>query len=161
MSATHESRQGGARVRFPPPLVFLLLLGAGALVQRYVMRAPMPVPSLGRWILAAVFGLPGLALLVHAQLLFKRAGQSPAPWLPSPELVLRGAYRFTRNPMYLGMTLTTLGIAFVADDVWMVAAAFFGLVIVHLIAVVPEEAYLGEKFGEGYARYKAKVRRYL
>jgi protein-S-isoprenylcysteine O-methyltransferase Ste14 len=161
LTTTHQSKQGGARVRFPPPLVFLGLMGVAALVQHFVTRVTVPIPSLPRFVLAALFGLPGIALLVQAQGLFKRSGQHPAPWKPSPELVLAGIYRFSRNPMYLGMTLITIGVAFAADDVWMIAAAFVALTIVHVIAVLPEEAYLGEKFGDAYAQYKAKVRRYL
>ena len=156
-----QSKQGGARVRFPPPLVFIGLMGVAALVQHWLARVTIPTPSLPRYVVAALFGVPGLALIADAQLLFKRSGQNPTPWKPSPELVLAGAYRFTRNPMYLGMTMTTLGIAFALDDVWMIAAAFVGLVAVHYIAVLPEEAYLGEKFGESYKSYRAKVRRYL
>jgi protein-S-isoprenylcysteine O-methyltransferase Ste14 len=157
----HQSKHGGARVHFPPPMVFVGLMGVAALVQWLVVRVTVPIAPLPRFVLAAIFGLPGIALTMSAHGLFKRSGQNPVPWMPSPELVLTGIYRFTRNPMYLGMTLVTIGIACAANDVWMIAAAFVGLVVVHVIAVLPEEAYLGEKFGDAYARYKSKVRRYL
>ncbi len=157
----HQSKRGGARVRVPPPLVFLALAVVAALVQHFVARVTIPIPSLPRFAVAAIFGLPGVALLAQARLLFKRSGQNPVPWMPSPELVLRGVYGWSRNPMYVGMTLVTIAVAVALDDAWMIAAALVALVVVHVTAVLPEEAYLAEKFGASYTAYKAKVRRYL
>lgn len=151
----------GAQVRFPPPLVFLggILLGVAC---RYVI-APAPIP-VARMI-SAVGGLlllaAGLGLIVWARQLFSRTGQSPIPWKPSPELLLQGPYRFTRNPMYLGMTLITLGLGLTTDNLWIAPFALLALLTVHVIAVLPEERYLSDKFGESYTAYLAQVRRYL
>ena len=153
--------RGGARVRIPPPLVYLALIGAGVAL-RYLV-APPPLPG-SRGVQFAVGGaLVALALAIGGSAvgLFKKSGQNPAPWKPSPSLVLQGAYRFTRNPMYVGMTLILVGIGFALDDLWLVIGAALFLVVVHYTAVLPEEAYLDEKFGDDYRAYKKKVRRYL
>jgi protein-S-isoprenylcysteine O-methyltransferase Ste14 len=92
---------------------------------------------------------------------FRRTGQDPAPWKPSPSLILDGPYRFSRNPIYTGMTLVQLGVGISAGNGWIVLLAPLALLIVHVTAVLPEEAYLGERFGESYLRYKESVRRYL
>jgi protein-S-isoprenylcysteine O-methyltransferase Ste14 len=47
----------------------------------------------------------GVSLVVSARILFTRTGQNPIPWKPTPELILQGPYCFTRNPMYVGVTL--------------------------------------------------------
>jgi protein-S-isoprenylcysteine O-methyltransferase Ste14 len=153
--------RGGARVKLPPPLLLLALIGMGVLL-RYV-GAPPPLPG-GRAVQFAVAGvLVVVALLIGGSAvgLFKKSGQHPAPWKPSPSLVLQGAYRFTRNPMYVSMTLIIIGLGFALDDLWLVIGAALFLIVVHYTAVLPEEAYLEEKFGDDYRAYKKKVRRYL
>jgi protein-S-isoprenylcysteine O-methyltransferase Ste14 len=158
--AKAQSKYGGAKVRFPPPLIFLALVGAAVAVQRSIW--PMAI-RLGFWsrLVGGVAALAGLAMVIAARLWFRRTGQNPVPWTPSPELLVRGVYRYTRNPMYVGVTLFQFGLGAAIDNLWISALAPIGLAIVHFIAVRPEEAYLTEKFGESYLRYKAAVRRYL
>jgi protein-S-isoprenylcysteine O-methyltransferase Ste14 len=130
--------------------------------SQYVV-APAPVP-VGRAI-SAVGGIlilmAGLGLIASARLLFSHTGQNPIPWKPSPELILKGPYRFTRNPMYLGVTLFEVGLGLAVNNLWISLFAAPALLTVHFIAVLPEERYLSDKFGESYRAYLAKVRRYL
>jgi protein-S-isoprenylcysteine O-methyltransferase Ste14 len=102
-----------------------------------------------------------VGLIISARILFVRTRQSPVPWKPSPELIFNGPYRFTRNPMYVGMTLFELGLGVALNNLWISLFAPLGLVVVHFIAVRAEERYLSEKFGEPYKAYLARVRRYL
>ena len=155
-----ESDERGANVRFPPPLVYVafILLGVG-FQYATLLRAPGP-----RYVVVATgiaFLLAALWLIFNALNLFKRTGQDPAPWKPSPELVLRGPYRFTRNPMYLGLTCIQIGLGLLLNNLWVSLLAALSLLVVHFIAVVPEERYLTEKFGDSYRGYLIKVRRYL
>jgi protein-S-isoprenylcysteine O-methyltransferase Ste14 len=76
-------------------------------------------------------------------------------------MIVQGPYRFTRNPMYVGLTLFMAGLGLLFDDLWVLAFCLPALAIVHFTAVIPEEGYLTEKFGEDYVRYCQKVRRYL
>ena len=159
--AQANSIERGARVRFPPPLVFLSGLLLGVACQYLVAPAPVPVPraiSAGGGLLLL---MAGLGLVASARILFMRTGQNPVPWKPSPTLILKGPYRFTRNPMYLGITLFELGLGLAVNNLWISLFAVPALVTVHLIAVLPEERYLAEKFGESYKAYLAQVRRYL
>ena len=151
----------GARVRFPPPLVFLAGILLGVACQRLIAPAPVPVDrmisTVGGLLLLAV----GLGFIAAARRFFVRTGQNPVPWKPSPELILQGPYRFTRNPMYLGMTLITLGVGLALNNLWIALFALLALSTVHVIAVLPEERYLSEKFGERYEAFRTRVRRYL
>ena len=106
-------------------------------------------------------GCAVLAITTSALVLFRLSGQDPKPWLPSPSMIVRGPYRFTRNPMYVGLTSLMAGIGLLLDSVWVLALCLPALVTVHFLAVVREEAYLTEKFGEEYIRYREKVRRYV
>jgi protein-S-isoprenylcysteine O-methyltransferase Ste14 len=158
---TQVDGERGARVRFPPPLVYLIsiLLGVG---MRYT-AGPLAVPAYRYLALTAGVAilLGGLWLIVGAWKLFKRTGQDPKPWKPTPEIVSSGPYRFTRNPMYLGLTCIQIGVGLALNNLWISLLAAFSLLAVHFIAVLPEENYLTEKFGDSYRGYLVKVRRYL
>ncbi len=157
---TAQSKHGGAKVGFPPPLVYLGLLGFGVALARWVAPLPLPIPFWPRLVVGVATASAGLAMVLSARLWFKRTGQDPKPWRPSPELLVKGIYRYTRNPMYVGITLFQLGLGIALDNGWIAAFAPLALAIVHFLAVRPEEAYLSEKFGESYLQYRAAVRRY-
>ena len=154
------SGEGGAKVRLPPPAIYVafLLLGWGLL---YAAALPVPGPRYVSLAAGVLIVLAGFWLIAGAIKLFRRTGQEPAPWKPTPELVLSGAYRFTRNPMYLGLTCIQAGLGLAVNNLWITVLAPFSLLAVHFLAVVPEERYLTEKFGESYRAYLSKVRRYL
>jgi len=109
MSKT-QNKDGGARVHFPPPLVFLALVGAGVAVERWMWPFAVPLAFWPRMTVGIVVTLTGAALVISARIWFTRTGQSPIPCKPSPELLVRGVYHHTRNPMYLGVTTFQLGL---------------------------------------------------
>lgn len=151
----------GAKVRFPPPLVFLGAIVLGVIVQRTAVPLSL-VFARGLRLAAAVLILAcGVSLVASARILFKRTGQNPIPWKPTPELILQGPYRFTRNPMYVGVTIFVIGLGLALNNLWISLFAAPALLLVHFIAVLPEERYLAEKFGESYRSFLAQVRRYL
>jgi len=154
------SADKGAEVRFPPPFVFLafILLGVGL----HYLVAPIPQPE-SRWIviLGVLFLVAGAALMAAAVMDFRRTGQEPAPWTPSPVLITRGPYLWTRNPMYLAFTGLQVGLGLVLGNLWISLLAPLSLAVVHVIAVLPEEAYLTRRFGDSYEEYRRRVRRYV
>jgi len=156
-----ESGEGGAKVRFPPPLVYLISLLLGVAIRYAVGPLPVPGARYAALIASVAIVVAGLWVIADAWMLFRRTGQDPAPWKPSPELVLSGAYRFTRNPMYLGLMCIQVGLGLALSNLWICLLAGFSLLTVHFIAVLPEERYLAEKFGDSYQGYVGKVRRYL
>ena len=159
MSATDP--RGGARVRLPPPLVFVVSIGAGVGLRYLVLPPPLPLGRTAQIAVGALIALAALALGGAAFGLFKRTGQDPRPWTPAPELLLGGVYRFTRNPMYVSFMMLQIAIGTMLNNLWVVLGAAPLLLIVHYTAVLPEEAHLDEKFGEPYRAYKKRVRRYL
>jgi len=156
-----EAAERGADVRFPPPLVFLISILSG-IALRFAL-APISVSahsSLLRWAGAAI-AVGGLGMGLPARSLFRRTGQDPKPWAPSPELVLTGPFRFTRHPMYVGLMFVQLGFGLLFNNLWISVLAPVSLLAVHFTAVLPEERYLAEKFGQSYQDYQRRVRRYL
>jgi protein-S-isoprenylcysteine O-methyltransferase Ste14 len=155
-----DSTERGANVHIPPPLVYIGLIVLGALLQYTI--APIPFPG-DAWIriVGVIIVVAGLALIFSALATFRRTGQDPKPWTPSPELIVQGPYRWTRNPMYVGLTCILVGLGLALNNLWFSLLAAVALLVVHFIAVLPEEKYLNGKFGSSYDDYCRKVRRYL
>ena len=155
-----QSTERGANVHIPPPLVYIGFIVLGALLQYTI--APIPFPG-DAWIriVGVIIVVAGLALIFSALATFRRTGQDPKPWTPSPELIVQGPYRWTRNPMYVGLTCILVGLGLALNNLWFLLLAAVALLVVHFIAVLPEEKYLNEKFGSSYKEYRTKVRRYI
>jgi protein-S-isoprenylcysteine O-methyltransferase Ste14 len=143
----------------PPPLIFAGGLGAGLLVNRL-----RPTPFLPR----ALSKVSGWPLVVFGCLLglwgfgeMRRAGTNVDPYHPTTAIVEAGPYRYTRNPLYVGMALIYSGVAARANAL---PAALLLPAVLHLVdrgVVRREERYLEGKFGEEYLRYKGRVRRWI
>src|ERR1051325_6975305 len=138
--ATIEASDG-AKVRFPPPLVAFLSTVLGVALNYARPIAGIPLGSTPRIALGIVIFLAGFASAMSARLYFIRTKQSVVPWTPTPELIFQGPYRFTRNPMYVGLTLMQVGIGIAVNVLWISLLAAATLAIIHVIAVRPEEAY--------------------
>jgi protein-S-isoprenylcysteine O-methyltransferase Ste14 len=143
----------------PPPLLFVLPLAAAFLGERFAPMSFVHGPL--RWIIGSLFVLAGLALDIVGFATQRRAGTDPIPFHPTTRIVSHGLYRFSRNPMYLGFGLWTLGIALLLNSAWMLLAVPIGLVLTDRLVIAREEQYLERKFGEEYLRYKRGVRRWL
>jgi protein-S-isoprenylcysteine O-methyltransferase Ste14 len=156
-----SSAEHGAAVRFPPPLIFLIWTLVGVVAYFEVARAPVPVERMISAVAGVLILLIGVGIVASARIHFTRTGQSPIPWKPSPELILQGPYRFTRNPMYVGVTVIQIGLGVAFNNLWIALFAPLSLLTVHFVAVLPEERYLSEKFGKSYRTYLTQVRRYL
>jgi len=102
-----------------------------------------------------------LAIGLWGRKTMHRAGTNISPLKPSINLVNTGPYRFSRNPLYVAVTLLYLGLTFLCNSWWGVALLFPVLVVLHFGVVRREERYLERKFGEEYLAYRSQVRRYL
>ena len=158
MSDTSSDTSG---VRFPPPLVYAGGFAAGYAAHRLLpiplWPGPTPVGSLLGWGLLVV----GVLLAVGSAYLFRRAGTTPNPAKPTSALVLSGPYRFTRNPMYLGMAILYVGGTLLLNDPWPLAFLPVVMALVRRYVIAREEAYLERKFADEYRAYKARVRRWI
>ena len=103
----------------------------------------------------------GAALAIWGVLTFRRAGTTVLPFRSAAAMVRDGPYRFTRNPMYVGMTLAYVGLALVFNTMWPVVALPLVLVALVRLVISREEEYLEAVFGDEYLGYKRDVRRWL
>jgi protein-S-isoprenylcysteine O-methyltransferase Ste14 len=146
-------------VPIAPPLLFVLPILV-SLAFEWLVPSSF-VHGIFRWILGVLFVITGIALAGGGFITQKRAGTDPIPFNPSTRIVAHGPYRFTRNPMYIGLALCTLGIAIMADSAWMLGAVPIGLALTDRLIIRREERYLERKFGEEYLTYKRRVRRWI
>lgn len=150
-----------AGVRFPPPLIFLGALLLGLAAGRFV-----PLSSFGieRRLLVAIGALlfvAGAAIMLWAAGLFRRLGTNVRPTQPTSVIATTGPYRWTRNPMYLGMALIYTAFAISLDGPVALALLPLVLIIMQTQVIAREERYLEAKFGDDYRRYRAEVRRWI
>ena len=158
---TTTGKEGGATVRIPPPMVYLAAVVAGLLLHAFVLPLPLGLALAVRIGAAVVTALLGGLIMVGAVVLFNRSGQDPKPWKPTPEIISGGVYRFTRNPMYVGMALLQTGIGIGLANGWVIALVPAVLVVIYRTAIRHEEVYLTHEFGDAYLDYKKSVRRWL
>jgi protein-S-isoprenylcysteine O-methyltransferase Ste14 len=147
---------------FPPGVPLLTILLGVALKRLWPLElgSGLGIPArywVGGMIVVGVF----LGLGFYSVILVRRTGQSENPWKPTTEIVNRGPFRFTRNPMYLQMVLGCIGFAIMFGNIWILLLTPVCAWVLHRFAILPEEAYLESKFGETYLSYKRKVRRWL
>ncbi|NKB32881.1 MAG: DUF1295 domain-containing protein [Pseudomonadales bacterium] len=153
------SDEKGAAVKFPPPLIFVILIFMGGGID-YLWPLGIGVPASFQpiGIAITVFGV-AVAILVNS--VFKRVGTAIEPWKPTTQIITTGLYRWSRNPIYTGFCLFNIGIGIATNSLWIVFTAIPGALLVYHIAIKKEESYLEEKFGEKYLAYKSRVRRWL
>ena len=147
-------------VRFPPPLYFLIPLLLSVATE-FLFPAQRFLPSLAAACIGAALIALAVAFASSALVTMRRAGTSPVPVTPTRALVTGGPYRFSRNPMYVGMTLAYVGVATWTQAVWAFVYLPIVLLAIRRLVIDPEERYLTAKFGEVYVRYCQQVRRWL
>ena len=119
----------------------------------------LPMPEL----LAGLVMAFGVALNLLPKLAFRRVGTTVNPLRPatSSMLVTHGVYRYTRNPMYLGMALGLVAVAVYLASVLALAGPLVFVHYMNRLQIGPEEAALEARFGSAFADYKRRVRRWL
>jgi len=144
--------------RFLPPHGFLLALGCMALLAIPGSGGLLPGPW--RW-LGALPVLGGLLLALAGSRQFAAVGTNIVPLTRSSALVTSGVFAWSRNPMYLGMILTLIGLAVMINRTlpWLIVPSF--ALWLRFRFVRHEESLMEETFGDDYRDYRQRVRRWL
>ncbi len=148
-------------LKIPPPLVALLV--AVAMWGISVATSRFEISAVIRDTVVGAIAMVGVGIAVVGVLAFRRARTTINPLKPeaTSSLVTSGVYRFTRNPMYLGLSLVLFAWALFLSA----ALAFLGpvafVLYISRFQIVPEERVLSKLFGPVFADYQSKVRRWL
>ena len=149
-------------VRFPPPTIFAAGFFVGWLLDRRVRALPLSglLGTVGE-IIGIVLVVVGLGLTFWGLATFHAARTAIMPNRGASRLVFSGPYRFTRNPMYTGITIAYVGGAAVVDSAWPLLLLPIVLALLIRLVIRREERYLSEAFGDAYTAYKTRVKRWL
>ena len=143
----------------PPPLIYLSGLTVGI-----VLHLLKPLPFLPKNLvlpLGVVLIVISIMLVITAMREFIKAKTNIDVRKPTTSIVSTGPYQFTRNPIYLSMTLVVVGIAVWVNTLWILITLVLVLLVMQFGVIAREEAYLVKKFGDEYLQYKTKVHRWM
>lgn len=144
----------------PPPVIFLGFLALG-LGLEWAWPTTLGIDTRFRIGLAAgLFGIAGFLGVTGIQA-FRRAGTNVPPHKPALAIVSDGPFRYSRNPLYLCLSLILAGLALGLDSLWVLVMLAPALIVIRYGVIAREERYLEAKFGDQYLEYKARVRRWL
>ena len=142
-----------------PPMIYGSALFIGLAIHYFV-----PIQILGGklsiWLGVLLISVAGPVILsaVHT---IHRAQTAFDLRKPTTSIVTEGAFRLSRNPAYLALTLLYLGIASLINSIWVLLMVVPTVIVMHRGVIKREERYLEKKFGEEYLRYKEQVRRWI
>lgn len=148
-------------LKVPPPVVTLGLALLMWLTPAVAGLVQLPDPA--RVLCAVILMCIGLGISLAGMLAFRQAKTTVSPVKASSasSLVIRGVYRHTRNPMYVGLLLTLLAWAVILANPLAVPWVVVFVLYITRFQIVPEERTLTSLFGAKYEAYKGRVRRWL
>lgn len=148
-------------LRIPPPLVALisalLMWGISSQLEAFTFRFPFQE--------IVAFACVGVGAMIDiiSFLAFRRAKTTVTPLAPekASSLVVTGLYRFTRNPMYLGLLLILIGVALLLGSLANAVVLIAFTAYITAFQIKPEEERLAQVFGAQYLSYMQNVRRWI
>ena len=146
-------------MRIKPPHIALLLLILSWLANRAFPQfriISQPANKVG-----IIIFLTGISLMIWAFYLFKKNKTPIIPGQTPKFMVIEGPYKFTRNPMYLGVTTALLGFSVYIGNLFSFLSPLLFFLIMNLVYVPFEERLMEKIFGKKYLAYKKKVRRWI
>lgn len=148
-------------VYLPPPLFYVLIFFLSIYVQK---EFPLPSMFFGTS-LAFIFGvllmMAGLIIFLPALVKFIKTKNTLITIKPATTLQTSGIYSISRNPMYLGLLILYIGMAFIMGNFWTLMLIPIVIFILTYFVILKEEKYLESAFGEEYIQYRKNVRRWI
>lgn len=148
-------------------IVFSAITVVSPMLGKFIDKLYFPYPkwvteSFALLLVGSVVALTGVALVAWTIYLFKiKGGGTPNPKLPPKVLIIRGPYKYTRNPMALGGLFTLIGEAIIYYSPSLLGIAILYGIIVYLNAMLIEEPELKKRFGTSYEAYLKEIPRFF
>lgn len=159
MDKERELDSKGAAVKFPPPLITAAIILSG-----YGLNLLKPLPITASIYLLAIgcaVIIFALGIIAIAAISFFKARTHIEPWKPTSAIISSGIFRISRNPIYVGLCLSTVGAGLILNSWWVVLAVIPLIWLLYFLVIRLEEDYLRRKFGQEYEDYQQRVRRWL
>jgi protein-S-isoprenylcysteine O-methyltransferase Ste14 len=142
-----------------PPLIYAAAFVLGLLIQ--LVFPVHLLPDKLAQVIGVLFILSSVPIAIAALRVLRQAQTTFDTMKPTTAIVTKGPFRYSRNPLYVSLTLLYLGVALLINVLWIVLLVVPVLVVMQRGVIGREEAYLERKFGEKYLSYKARVRRWV
>jgi protein-S-isoprenylcysteine O-methyltransferase Ste14 len=113
------------------------------------------------WGIGGVLLLGAWALIFYVKVCLRKHGQASGPGRATTVLVTSGPFRWSRNPIYVGVIFVVISIGILLNSIWITLSALLVAFLLHFVLVLPEEEYLTRLFREQYRSYKANTRRWV
>ena len=155
-NSAHKSIWQTSDAIFSVALFFALGIHYFMYPLRVIRGSEMFRTGIGAGIIVA-----GIAMIVFAKLAFKKFNQASAPGKPTTKIVTTGIFRFSRNPVYMGLVLVLSGLGLTTNILWLIILTAPMAFIIQRVLIAPEEQYLLAQFGKAYLDYMSQVRRWL
>ena len=148
-------------LRIPPRLV-AIAVALGMWAVSFV-EPRFDLPQSHHWATGLIAAVVGGAITFTGAVTLRAARTTLLPMAPqrATTLVTTGIYRWSRNPMYVGLTVALLGWAAFLSALWPLLGPVIFVAYVNRFQIRPEERVLAERFGAEYADYARRVRRWL
>ncbi len=156
--------QNSAHTSFWQTTDFMILatLALGFALEYFLPNTiPISFPTAFHIAAGATLLVIGIVVIILAKTEFKREEQPSAPGKPTTKIVTSGIFRWSRNPLYLGIILAVSGIGLSINNIWIVVLDIPLAITIHMILIIPEEKYLINIFGDQYLSYMNEVRRWI
>jgi len=147
-------------IKVIPPLIFLAAFIVAFAVD-WLWPLGFGLPLALRWILGIVLIAGPIAVASSLFAAFRRTDSAYDVRKVPKALVTEGAFRYSRNPGYLGLIVLAVGVAILFDNPWVLLAIVPAAAITHYQVILKEEAVLEREFGDAYRQYKNRVRRWI
>ena len=147
------------KTKFPPPLVALTF---GFLIN-YTKNIFPKIEIKNKIIFGSSIIISGLIIILSAIILFKKYQTTISPLNPfnATKLMTDGIYKFSRNPMYLGLLLTLVGISTILNPIGGFFLIPLFVLYLNLFQIIPEENAMADLFKDEFLDYKKNVRRWI
>ena len=147
------------KTKFPPPLVALTF---GFLIN-YTKNIFPKIEVKNEFIFGSFMIISGLIIILSAIILFKKYQTTITPLNPSnaTKLITDGIYKFSRNPMYLGLLFVLLGISIILNPTGGFFLIPLFILYLNLFQIIPEENAMVDLFKDEFLEYKKNVRRWI
>jgi protein-S-isoprenylcysteine O-methyltransferase Ste14 len=149
----------GPNVRVHPPIIYAISILSGIGLNNF-WPLSMPFALHGRLYGSMIIAVT-ILIAVWSLLHFHKHDTDVRPDKPDSALITSGPYRFTRNPLYIGLSLVQITTAVWLDNLWVLLLVVPSIIVITRYAITREELYLEQLFGQKYIEYKQRVRRWL
>lgn len=148
-------------VYLPPPLIYLGIFFLSVLIQKKILLSTVFFETKIALVFGWIFIILGIIFILPAIIKFFKTKNTLVTIKPANSLQTSGVYSTSRNPMYLGLLMLYIGMAFFKGNSWTLIFIPVVILVITYFVIRKEEKYLTRAFGNDYIEYRKKVRRWI